>query len=69
MGAPFSRYARAARRGKRRAKGLNPVGLKRQYVPNHPLEPHTTYFAKELRRRRAARKIAHESRRRNRVCT
>jgi hypothetical protein len=42
------------------------VGMKKMYVPGSKNEQLTPYGRKELARRRAARKVAHESRRRNR---
>ena len=53
---------------KRRRKPFNPVGLKRALCPHTKGEPiFTPYYAKERARRRAARRVAHESRRRNRA--
>lgn len=53
-----------------RSGGLkNAKGMKRQYVPGSEFYgqgTHTPYFARLMRRRRAARKVAHESRRKNR---
>lgn len=44
---------------------FNVVGLKRQYVNGLDGIVLTPYYAKLRRRRRAARRVAHESRRRN----
>lgn len=44
----------------------NPVGVKRVFVPWQRERVFTPYFAKERARRRAARRVAHESRRVNR---
>lgn len=59
----------ALRREQRREAvgGKNPTGLKRFYVPGLEGFRLTPFGAATLSRRRAARKVAHESRRRNRV--
>lgn len=50
---------------RRRRRRINVTGLKRWFVPNETVL--TPYALKERRRRRALRKVAHESRRRNRA--
>lgn len=50
----------------RRVGQRDPTGWKRQYVPGLENFVNTPFYARLIRRRRAARKVAHESRRRNR---
>lgn len=52
----------------RRIGPRDPTGMKRQHDPQYlpVVFVNTPFFARLIRRRRAARKVAHESRRRNR---
>lgn len=48
----------------------DPTGLKRYFIPGTEFEGTgvlTPYARKEMRKRRAARRVSHESRRRNRA--
>lgn len=57
------------RRAFKKVRRINPTGLKRQYapVPGAPEGFHTPYFAKVLKRRRAAARSARLARKRNRL--
>jgi hypothetical protein len=50
----------------RRARVNDPTGLKRFFVPGQEGYVRTPFGARLMRRRRAARRVAHESRRKNR---